>query len=234
MRTVTRTKICGLTAKGDALAAAEYGADAIGLVFFAASPRCVSVSVAREIAAAVGPFVTVVGLFVDAEPAYVNEVLEQVPLQLLQFHGAETPEYCESFKRPYIKALKVSPDAAGQFSNEESRDEGIARAREDVLRQASRYRSAQAILLDTLSSKGEGGTGESFNWRCVPDRADINWILAGGLDAGNVESAIQTVKPYAVDVSSGVEMAKGVKDAKKIRLFINNVKAANQIAVTER
>lgn len=224
MSTVTRTKICGLTTRGDALAAAEYGADAIGLVFFAASPRCVSVSVAQEISAAVGPFVTVVGLFVDAEPAFVHQVLEQVPLQLLQFHGAETPEYCEAFKRPYIKALKINPDIGGQ-----SRDEAIVRARETVLRQASRYRSAQGILLDTLSSKGEGGTGESFNWQCVPDSAGINWILAGGLDADNVRRAVQIVQPYAVDVSSGVEMAKGVKDAEKIRLFINSVKAANQI-----
>jgi phosphoribosylanthranilate isomerase len=225
MNTVTRTKICGLTAKGDALTAAEYGADAIGLVFFEPSPRCVSMSVAREITAAVGPFVTVVGLFVDAEPDYVEKVLREVPLQVLQFHGSETQDYCEAFNRPYIKALKVNPALVGP-----SRDEAIARAREEILRQASRYESAQGILLDTLSPKAEGGTGEAFNWECVPEGSDIQWILAGGLDADNVKHAVQTVRPYAVDVSSGVEMSKGIKDAEKIRLFINSVKAANQIS----
>lgn len=226
MSTVTRTKICGLTARGDALAAAEYGADAIGLVFFERSPRCVSPAVAKEITQAVGPFVTVVGLFVDAERDYVDEVLRQVPLQVLQFHGSESPEYCEAFDRPYIKALKVSPT----LDDTQSREEAIAKARENILREASRYRRAQGILLDTLSSKGEGGTGEAFNWECVPESQDIHWILAGGLDADNVNRAIQVVRPYAVDVSSGVEMSKGVKDAEKIRLFIDSVKAANQIS----
>ncbi|MCW8193257.1 phosphoribosylanthranilate isomerase [Proteobacteria bacterium 005FR1] len=226
MNTLTRTKICGLTARGDALAAAEYGADAIGLVFYEQSSRCVSVAAAREITDAVGPFVTVVGLFVNADREYVQDVLRQVPLQVLQFHGSESPEYCEGFNRPYMKALKVSPD----LDQSQSRDEAIARAREDILERASLYRGAQGILLDTLSTKGEGGTGEAFNWECVPESRDIHWILAGGLDTENVKRAIQVVRPYAVDVSSGVEMSKGVKDAEKIRLFINSVKAANQIS----
>lgn len=224
MTSYTRTKICGLTAKGDAFAAAEYGADAIGLVFFKQSSRCVSPAAAREIAAAVGPFVTVVGLFVDAEPSYVREVLQAVPLQLLQFHGTESPEYCEQFQRPYIKALKVRPTPEA-----ESEQSLIDSTREHILEQASRYKSSQGILLDTLSAKGQGGTGESFNWQCVPNTEGINWILAGGLNTDNVRKAVQIAQPYAVDVSSGVELSPGVKDPEKLRLFVDGVRAANQI-----
>lgn len=223
MASYTRSKICGLTSRGDALAAAESGADAIGLVFFATSSRCVSVATAREIAAAVGPFVTVVGLFVDAEPRYVREVLRAVPIQLLQFHGAETPEYCEAFERPYIKALKVKPVVDSQS------EQALEDSRRHVLEQARRYGSARGILLDTLSAKGQGGTGESFNWQCVPNVDTINWILAGGLHPGNVRKAVRMVQPYAVDVSSGVELSPGVKDPGKVRLFVEGVKTANQL-----
>jgi phosphoribosylanthranilate isomerase len=219
----TRTKICGLTARGDALAVAEYGADAIGLVFFAQSPRCVSLPDAKDIAAAVGPFVTLVGLFVDAEPVYVEEVLQAVPLQLLQFHGAESPDYCERFQRPYLKALKVPTPQGGTDAK------AIDTIRQQLLEQAARYPTAQGILLDTLSQKGEGGTGESFNWQCVPDTGAVNWILAGGLHAGNVGKAIRIARPYAVDVSSGVELSPGVKDPEKIRTFLESVRAASPI-----
>lgn len=203
------------------MAAADHGADAIGLVFFAQSPRCVSPTAAREIAEAVGPFVTVVGLFVDAEPRYVEDILREVPIQLLQFHGSESPEYCQAFRRPYIKALKVKPVAEGESLVDDTRQQ--------ILHQAARYKSAQGILLDTLSAKGQGGTGESFNWQSVPNTDDFNWILAGGLDPDNVRKAVQTAQPYAVDVSSGVELSPGVKDPGKIRLFMEGVKAANQL-----
>lgn len=230
MNSSPRIKICGITAKGDALAAAEYGADAIGLVFYSGSRRCVSIETAREIAQVVGPFVTLVGLFVNANEQAVRDVLQQVPLHVLQFHGNETPAYCESFDRPYIKALKVKP-VSGESTNTESGDteSSIAASRDAVAREAAAFASAQGILLDTLSNKGEGGTGESFNWRCVPHDSDINWILAGGLDADNARQAIHITLPYGVDVSSGVELSPGIKDPEKVRLFIEAVRTANQI-----
>ncbi|MEX1032648.1 MAG: phosphoribosylanthranilate isomerase [Cellvibrionaceae bacterium] len=218
----TRTKICGLTTKGDALVAANCGVDAIGLIFFAESPRAVSRSVARDIALAVGPFVTVVGLFVDAEPEFVDQVIATVPLQVLQFHGTETPDYCERFKRPYLKAIKVRP-----LEGEEVDQTSVAAVRQDILTQAARFTNARGILLDTLSSQAQGGTGQSFDWRCVPENSEHHWILAGGLNPTNVEAAVRAVRPYGVDVSSGVELSRGVKDPKKIRQFIDRVRAAN-------
>ncbi|WP_350297529.1 phosphoribosylanthranilate isomerase [Pseudomonas putida] len=202
-----RSKICGITRIEDALAAAEAGADAIGFVFYAKSPRAVDVRQARAIIAELPPFVTTVGLFVNASRCELNEILEVVPLDLLQFHGDETPQDCEGYHRPWIKALRVRPG--------------------DDLEAACRlYAGARGILLDTYVPGVPGGTGEAFDWSLVPAPLGKPIILAGGLSADNVGQAIAQVKPYAVDVSGGVEQAKGIKDAAKIEAFMRAVKQA--------
>lgn len=202
-----RSKICGITRIEDALAAAEAGADAIGFVFYAKSPRAVDVRQARAIIAEPPPFVTTVGLFVNASRCELNEILEVVPLDLLQFHGDETPQDCEGYHRPWIKALRVRPG--------------------DDLEAACRlYAGARGILLDTYVPGVPGGTGEAFDWSLVPARLSKPIILAGGLSADNVGQAIAQVRPYAVDVSGGVEQAKGIKDAAKIEAFMRAVKQA--------
>lgn len=216
MASYTRIKICGFTTEAEARVAQEQGADAIGLVFYPSSPRAVSVETARKIVQAVGPFVTVTALFVDPTPAQVEEVLDAVGIHLLQFHGDESPEFCQQFQRPYIKALRVRTD-------ESTHDKTQAA----ILQEARRYRDAQGILLDTYSHKAHGGTGEVFNWSAVPDSKEINWILAGGLNPENVATAIETVQPYGVDVSSGVERSRGIKDSEKIRQFIQAVRTAH-------
>ncbi|VXB98645.1 N-(5'-phosphoribosyl)anthranilate isomerase [Pseudomonas sp. 8AS] len=196
-----RSKICGITRVEDALAAAAAGADAIGLVFYAKSPRAVSVAQARQIIAALPPFVTTVGLFVDAGRDELRQILAQVPLDLLQFHGDERAEQCEGHGRPYIKALRV-------------------KAGDDVAAQVARYPGAAGVLLDTFVEGVPGGTGLAFDWSLVPADLSKPVILAGGLTPENVAAAIARVRPYAVDVSGGVESAKGIKDADKIRAFI--------------
>ena len=202
---MTRIKICGITRVEDALAAAHSGADAIGLVFYQRSPRHVNVAQARLLAGTLPPFVTVVGLFVNAEAVFVREVLASVSLDLLQFHGDEAPEYCEQFDRPYLKAIRV-------------------KAGVDLLQCASDFRSAKGLLLDAHVEGIPGGTGTSFDWALIPKQLPLPVILSGGLDAENVAAAIKQVRPYAVDVSSGVEAGKGIKDAAKISAFINEVK----------
>lgn len=202
-----RSKICGITRIEDALVAAEAGADAIGLVFYAASPRAVSVPQAQAIIAALPPFVTTVGLFVNTARRELESVLEAVPLDILQFHGDETPADCEGYRRPYIKALRVRPG-----------DDIAARCRE--------YRGAAGILLDTYVPGVPGGTGAAFDWSLIPGDLSMPLILAGGLTVQNVRAAITQVAPYAVDVSGGVELEKGVKDAEKIRAFIREVRNA--------
>ncbi len=202
---MTRIKICGITRAEDALAAARSGSDAIGLVFYQRSPRHVSVAQAEQLAEALPPFVTVVGLFVNAEAAFVREVLASVPLDLLQFHGDETPEYCAQFDRPYLKAIRV-------------------KAGVDLLQCASDFRSAKGLLLDAHVEGIPGGTGIAFDWALIPKQLPLPVILSGGLDAENVAAAIKQVQPYAVDVSSGVEAGKGIKDAAKVAAFINEVK----------
>lgn len=201
---VVRSKICGITRIEDALAAAEAGADAIGLVFYAKSPRAVSIQQARDIVAALPAFVTTVGLFVNASRGELNEILDAVALDLLQFHGDETPADCESFHRPYIKALRVQSG-------------------DDIALLAAPYASARGILLDTFVSGVPGGTGAAFDWSLVPHDLSQPVILAGGLSADNVQAAIKQVRPYAVDVSGGVEASKGIKDAAKIRAFMQAV-----------
>ncbi len=204
----TRIKICGITRVEDALAAAAAGADAIGLVFFANSPRAVNAQTASAICAALPAYVTAVGLFVDAEASVVNDVLDTVPLDLLQFHGAESPEYCSQFLRPYCKALRMRDDL-------------------DVIAVAQQFKAARSLLLDTYRAGVAGGTGETFAWQRVPQSLCNKIILAGGLSPENVGDAIAQVRPYAVDVSGGVESAPGIKDAKKIEAFIAAVRRAD-------
>ncbi|WP_145193189.1 MULTISPECIES: phosphoribosylanthranilate isomerase [unclassified Pseudomonas] len=206
MHTV-RSKICGITRIEDALAAADAGADAIGLVFYAKSPRAVDVRQARAIMAELPPFVTTVGLFVNASRCELNEILEALPLDLLQFHGDETPAECDGYQRPWIKALRVRPG-------------------DDLEAACQHYANARGILLDTYVPGVPGGTGEAFDWSLVPQRLSKPIILAGGLSAANVGQAITEVRPFAVDVSGGVEQAKGVKDAAKIAAFVRAVKQA--------
>jgi phosphoribosylanthranilate isomerase len=204
---IVRSKICGITRVEDALVAAEAGADAIGLVFYAKSPRAVSVQQARTIIAALPPFVTTVGLFVNASRCEVNETLDAVPLDMLQFHGDETPADCEGFHRPWYKALRVKAD-------------------EDIRMQAARYAGASAILLDTFVAGVPGGTGEVFDWSLIPADLPKPLILAGGLTPQNIQQALARVQPFAVDVSGGVEVSKGIKNAEDIREFVRLVRAA--------
>jgi len=204
---VVRSKICGITRVDDALTAAKAGADAIGLVFYAKSPRAVDVRQAREIVAALPPFVTTVGLFVNASRCEINEILDAVPLDMLQFHGDETPAQCEGFHRPWFKAIRVGNG-------------------EDIEAQVARYANASGILLDTFVAGVPGGTGERFDWSLIPAALAKPLILAGGLTAENVQQAIAQVRPYAVDVSGGVEASKGVKDASKVMAFVGRVRAA--------
>ncbi|MBB1519414.1 phosphoribosylanthranilate isomerase [Aquipseudomonas guryensis] len=202
-----RSKICGITRVEDALAAAAAGADAIGLVFYAKSPRAVSVAQAQQIIAALPPFVTTVGLFVDMPRAELQQILAQVPLDLLQFHGDESVEQCEGYGRPYIKALRV-------------------KAGDDIAAQMARYPSTSGVLLDTFVEGVPGGTGLAFDWSLVPAELPKPVILAGGLTPDNVAAAIAQVRPYAVDISGGVESAKGIKDADKVRAFIRAARGA--------
>lgn len=202
-----RSKICGITRVEDALATVEAGADAIGLVFYAKSPRAVSIEQAKAIVAALPPFVTSVGLFVDMPRETLQALLREVPLDLLQFHGDESPADCEGFARPYIKALRV-------------------RADQDVARMMAPYSGACGILLDTFVEGVPGGTGAAFDWSLVPREAGKPIILAGGLTPDNVAQAIAQVRPYAVDVSGGVEAAKGIKDAGKVKAFLQAVQCA--------
>lgn len=205
---MTRVKICGITRVADGLACAELGADAIGLVFYAPSPRHVSVAQARAVMAALPPFITTVGLFVDADAVEVNAVLAQLPLDLLQFHGHESPEYCQSFQRPYLKAVRVKP--------------GV-----DLVQYAAQYAHAKALLLDAHVEGIAGGTGQVFDWSLIPAGLPLPVVLSGGLSPANVADGIKQVQPAAVDVSSGVEATKGIKDVAKIAAFMQGVRNAS-------
>ena len=198
-----RIKVCGLTRVQDVQAAVAAGVDAIGLVFYPDSPRHVTIEQAAELCRHIPPFVSVVGLFVNASRAEIHRVIEAVPLNLLQFHGDETVDQCEGFGLPYLRAARVRP--------------GV-----DLLEFASQFASARALLLDTWTP-AYGGSGESFDWALVPANCPLPVILSGGLTPDNVAEAIRQVRPAAVDVSSGVESAKGIKDAAKIRAFVNAV-----------
>jgi len=197
--------VCGITRPEDALAAAMAGVDAIGLVFHAKSPRVVTAAQAAAIVAALPPFVTTVGLFVNAEPEQVKQVLATVPLDLLQFHGDEAPAYCAAFGRPWLKALRMKPDM-------------------DLAAALQAYSAARAVLLDAWHADQYGGTGQTFDWsRVGPLQSRTRIVLAGGLHPGNVAEAIHSVRPWAVDVSTGVESAPGLKSAELIGQFISEV-----------
>jgi len=202
---MTRIKICGITREQDLRAVANSGADAIGLVFYEKSPRHVSVQQAAELMRHVPPFVTVVGLFVNPTVDYVRQVLATVSLDVLQFHGEESPEFCQQFGKPYLKAIRV-------------------KAGVDLVECAARFAGAQGLLLDAFVEGTQGGTGESFDWALIPQNLTLPVILSGGLHAGNVGAAVKQVRPYAVDVSSGVEASKGIKDAAKVAAFIKEAK----------
>ena len=203
-----RTKICGITRVDDAVAAAQAGVDAIGLVFYAKSPRAVNIAQAQRIIAALPPFVSSVGLFVNAPRAEIERLLNELPIDVLQFHGDETPAECEGFSRPYYRALRMQP--------------GV-----DIAQQAAQYASAQGILLDAWVPGIPGGTGECFDWAAIPDDLAKPLILAGGLNADNVTQAMQQVRPWAVDISGGVEASPGIKDAAKMRKFLYAVQMKN-------
>ena len=199
----TRIKICGITRAQDAVAAVRCGADAVGLVFYAPSPRCVTIDQARALCRVVPPFVTVVGLFVNAERDFVRHAIEALPIQTLQFHGEEREVDCSCYGLPYIKAARVRP--------------GL-----DLVEYALSFPSAQGVLLDAHVD-GYGGGGLVFDWSLIPGRLPLPVVLSGGLDAANVAQAVRRVRPWAVDVSSGVEAAKGIKDARKIAEFVAGV-----------
>jgi phosphoribosylanthranilate isomerase len=204
----TRIKICGITAAADAQAAARQGADAIGLIFYPPSPRLVTPARAAEIAAALPPFVARVAVFVNPAPDEVRAVMAACQPSLLQFHGEETPEFCRAFGVPYVRAVRV-------------------RAGVDLLEFLAAYPDAAGWLLDAYRDDLYGGTGEAFDWSLIPPRLARPVILSGGLDAQNVGAAIRRVRPWAVDVSSGVESAKGVKDERLIAAFVAGVRDAD-------
>jgi phosphoribosylanthranilate isomerase len=206
---MTRIKICGITRMEDARAAAELGADAIGLVFFPGSPRCVDAAQANAIVAGLPPFVTTVALFVNADVNDVNRVLNTVSVDLLQFHGDESGDYCRQFKRPYMKAIRVRPGA-------------------DLLQYASEHHTAKALLLDAYREEAYGGTGHTFDWKLIPANVPLPIVLSGGLNGQNVAEGIKALRPWAVDVSSGVESAKGIKDHAKMAEFISAVRHTDQ------
>jgi phosphoribosylanthranilate isomerase len=203
----TRVKICGITRAADGVAAAQAGADAIGLVFYPKSPRYLSTERAIEIRDALPPFVQTAALFVNADAAQVSQVLGRVKPALLQFHGDETPEFCGQFGVPYVKAARVR--------------QGL-----DLLEYLRSFKGAAAWLLDSFV-EAYGGVGERFDWSLVPLELERPLILSGGLERGNVAEAVRKLRPWGVDVSSGVESAKGIKDAAKIAAFIAEVRNAD-------
>jgi phosphoribosylanthranilate isomerase len=204
----TAVKICGVTREEDALTAARCGAHAIGLVFYRASPRYVEPQVAAGIVRALPPFVTPVGLFVNAQADEVRSIASEVGVQLLQFHGSETPGFCLQFDMPYVKAVRVRP--------------GV-----DLLQYARDFHGAKGLLLDAYDGSLHGGTGATFDWALIPPSLPLPIVLSGGLSPQNVGEAIRRVKPAAVDVSSGVESTKGIKDPAKIAAFISGVRNAD-------
>lgn len=202
---MTRIKICGITRSEDALVCAQAGVDAIGLVFYPPSPRYVTAAQAAAIVRTLPPFITTVGLFVNPAAEQVEALLNEVHLDVLQFHGDEPPEFCAGFGVPYLKAIRV-------------------KAGVDLVQCAIRYQKAQGLLLDAYVEGTPGGTGQSFDWELIPAVLPLPVILSGGLEPANVTDAIRRVRPWAVDVSSGVEASKGIKDAAKIAAFIEGVR----------
>ncbi|MEH6650965.1 MAG: phosphoribosylanthranilate isomerase [Motiliproteus sp.] len=205
----TRVKVCGLTEPQNAVEVAKTGADSIGLVFYPPSPRAVTVLQAQEICAELPPFITVTALFVDASAEQIKQILQRVPIDLLQFHGDEPAEFCRRFGKPYIKALRVRP--------------GI-----DLMQLAQTYYDARGLLLDAYKAGVPGGTGETFDWQLIDRALPLPVILAGGLTEANVAQAIAQVQPQSVDISGGVESAKGIKDLDLVKRFIKEVARADR------
>jgi phosphoribosylanthranilate isomerase len=204
----TRIKICGITRPEDAQVAAARGADAIGLVFYAKSPRAVDIGQAREITAVVPPFMSTVALFVDEPAETIERILTAVPIDTIQFHGDESADFCEQFQRPYLKAIRVRPDL-------------------DLAEAAAPYSAARAILLDSWQQGVPGGTGKKFDWQLADTLRHMSVVLAGGLTEENVGEAIVRLAPAAVDVSGGVEESPGIKDSSRISNFIRAVRSAD-------
>ncbi len=205
----TRIKICGITRLEDGLAAVRYGAHALGFVFYAKSPRHVTPEMAASIMAELPPFVTTTALFVDASAEFVEQVVAHTRVDLLQFHGNESAAFCGAFNRPYIKALRMKPEL-------------------DIGAAMQEYSGARGILLDAYRAGVPGGTGEAFDWARIPEALRPKIILAGGLNPETIRSAIEQVGPFAVDVSGGVEAAKGIKDHNKLKQFIEEVARADK------
>ena len=210
----TRIKICGITREEDLAAAVQAGADAVGFVFYPPSKRCITAQRARELADLLPPFVTATGLFVNLPADEVRAIADTARLQLLQFHGEETPEYCASFSLPYIKAARVAP--------------GL-----DLVKYERDFKTARGLLLDAFV-EGYGGGGEVFDWSLIPKEVAARAVLSGGLRAANVGAGIKALRPLGVDVSSGVEQAKGIKDAGLIRQFVDAVHAADDELAAQR
>ncbi len=200
----TRVKICGFTRVDDAVAAAYLGVDAIGLVFYPPSPRHVEIEQAIKIVNALPTFITVVALFVDEEEARIREVLERVAVDCLQFHGDESPAACRLYGKRYMKAVRMQ--------------DGI-----DISVVAQAYHDAAALLLDAYHADAKGGTGHRFDWALIPKECALPIVLAGGLDVTNASAAVEAVRPYALDVSSGVEIEKGIKDTAKMAAFLEAI-----------
>ena len=207
----TRIKICGVTRIDDALCAASEGADAIGLIFYQPSPRVVTIEQAASISAVLPPFVATVALFVNASVREVDDVIQHLRPSTLQFHGDEDAAFCAQFGVPFIKAIRV----------------GETMRPADLLEYADEFKAARAVLLDTLAQGLYGGSGESFDWKLIPTQMRRRVLLSGGLHPENVSGAIQLIRPWAVDVSSGVEASKGVKDHARIHKFIEEVRNAD-------
>ncbi|PTN12671.1 phosphoribosylanthranilate isomerase [Nitrosomonas aestuarii] len=200
-----RVKICGITRVEDVISAIKWGADAIGFVFWPKSARYVTPQQASKIAAKIPAFINTVGVYVDPDSDWVEETASAAKLSLLQFHGNEDPGFCEQFSLSYIKAIRVKDDV-------------------DLLQYANQYHTAKGLLLDTYAKSMPGGTGQVFDWRLIPQYLPLPVILSGGLNTENVATAVKQVRPWAVDVSSGVESAKGIKDEQKIIAFMQGVR----------
>ena len=205
----TRVKICGFTQVEDAVAAANLGVDAIGLVFYPPSPRHVSIEQAKEIVNALPAFVTVVALFVDEQESQIRKVLRKVSIDCIQFHGDESSDACRLYNKPYMKAIRIKPGM-------------------DVSEIAAHYQDASALLLDAYHPGIKGGSGSQFDWDLIPGDCSLPIILAGGLQVDNAKQAIQSVRPYALDVSSGVEAEKGIKDVAKMAAFIQQINESDR------
>lgn len=200
-----RIKICGITRVEDALAAANAGVDAIGLVFYDKSPRCVNIGEAKKIVSILPAFVSVVALFVNETAEKINHILSEVPIDIIQFHGDETTEFCSQFNRPYIKAIRVKTDNC-------------------IPNAIYEYKNARALLFDTFHQNQYGGVGESFDWSLIPPNIEKSWILAGGLNLDNIKNAIISTKATCVDISSGVESQKGIKSPEKIITIVKAIR----------